>query len=178
MADKFIDGGRSVTSKIVAFLMTFASGESYSLTEIARLTGLPVSTTHRLVTELLDWGMLQRSSTGRFCIGMQLRAIVSRAAVIPPHLHQRARRVMEDLAAVSAGGVVRLAVLQDLDVAYIRHLDLVVNAGGAGQPGDARRGGAGCQGRRLTTASLAWHGHSAQLHRWQMMRTVHSVRLW
>ena len=62
-------------SKIVAILTTFASGGSYSLTEIARLTGLPVSTTHRLVTELLDWGMLQRSSTGRFCIGMQLWAI-------------------------------------------------------------------------------------------------------
>jgi DNA-binding IclR family transcriptional regulator len=121
MAGNFVDAGRSVTSKIVAILMTFGNGGSYSLTEIARLTGLPVSTTHRLVTELLDWGMLQRSSTGRFSIGMQLQAIVSRAAVIPPNLHERARRVMEDLAAVSPGAVVRLGVLEDLDVTYIEH---------------------------------------------------------
>ena len=48
--------GRSVTSKVIAILMTFGSGGSYSLTEIARLTGLPISTAHRLITELLGLG--------------------------------------------------------------------------------------------------------------------------
>jgi len=119
MAGNSTDAGRSVTSKVIAILMTFANGGSYSLTEIARLTGLPISTAHRLVTELLDWGMLQRSGEGRFRVGMQLRAIANQAVGVMPNLHERARRVMEDLAAVSSRSAVRLGVLQDLEVAYI-----------------------------------------------------------
>lgn len=119
MAGNSTDAGRSVTSKVIAILLTFGNGEAYSLTEIARLTGLPVSTAHRLATELLDWGMLQRTGEGQFRIGMQLRAIANQAAMVAPNLHERARRVMEDLAAAAGRGVVRLGVLQDLQLAYL-----------------------------------------------------------
>ena len=51
MAGNSTDAGRSVTSKVVAILLTFADGNIHSLTEIARLAGLPVSTAHRLATE-------------------------------------------------------------------------------------------------------------------------------
>src|SRR4051812_3198917 len=98
--------------------MTFRTGEAYSLTEIARLTGLPVSTAHRLATELVDWGMLQRTGEGQFRIGTQLRAIANQAAAVP-NLHERARRVMEDLGAAAARAVVRLGVVQDGDVAFL-----------------------------------------------------------
>src|SRR3954454_9962445 len=111
MAGNSTDAGRSVTSKVIAILMTFTNGRSYSLTEIARLTGLPISTAHRLAGELLDWGMLQRSGEGQFRVGMQLRAIANQALTVMPNLHERARRVMEDLAAVSSRAVVRLGVL-------------------------------------------------------------------
>src|SRR2546421_124505 len=50
MAGNSSEPGRSVTSKVVAILLTFHDGEEHSLTEIARLTGLPVSPTHRPVT--------------------------------------------------------------------------------------------------------------------------------
>jgi DNA-binding IclR family transcriptional regulator len=119
MAGNSTDSGRSVTSKVIAILMTFSHGEAYSLTEIARLTGLPVSTAHRLATELVDWGMLQRTGEGQFRIGMQLRAIANHASPVVPNLHERARRVMEDLAAAAGRGLVRLGVLQDLEVSYI-----------------------------------------------------------
>ena len=119
MAGNSTDSGRSVTSKVIAILLTFSHGEAYSLTEIARLTGLPVSTAHRLATELVDWGMLQRTGEGQFRVGMQLRAIANSAGPVVPNLHERARRVMEDLAAAAGRGVVRLGVLQDLEVAYI-----------------------------------------------------------
>ncbi len=52
MAGNSTDTGRSVTSKVIAILLTFTGGSVYSLTEIARLTGLPISTAHRLATEL------------------------------------------------------------------------------------------------------------------------------
>lgn len=44
MAGNSTESGRSVTSKITSILMTFTRGSVHSLTEIARLAGLPVST--------------------------------------------------------------------------------------------------------------------------------------
>ena len=119
MAGNSTDAGRSVTSKVIAILMTFRTGEAYSLTEIARLTGLPVSTAHRLALELVDWGMLQRTGEGQFRIGAQLRAIADQAAVAEPSLHERARRVMEDLAAASGRAIIRLGVLQGAEVLFL-----------------------------------------------------------
>src|ERR1051325_3528911 len=112
MAGNSTDTGRSVTSKVIAILLTFSHGEAYSLTEIARLTGLPVSTAHRLAMELVEWGMLQRTGGGRFRIGTQLHAIADRATAVVPNLHERARRVMEDLAVAAGRAVVRLGILR------------------------------------------------------------------
>ena len=119
MAGNSTDAGRSVTSKVIAILMTFRTGEAYSLTEIARLTGLPVSTAHRLAMELVEWGMLQRTGEGQFRIGTQLHAIADRAAAAVPNLHERARRVMEDLAVVAGRAVVRLGVLRGSEVLFL-----------------------------------------------------------
>jgi DNA-binding IclR family transcriptional regulator len=115
MAGNSTDAGRSVTSKVIAILMTFRTGDAYSLTEIARLTGLPVSTAHRLSMELVDWGMLQRTGEGRFQVGTQLHAIADRAASAVPNLHERARRTMEDLAAAASRAVVRLGVVHGVE---------------------------------------------------------------
>ena len=61
MAGNSTESGRSVTSKITSILMTFTQGSVHSLTEIARLAGLPVSTTHRLTAELASWRLLERT---------------------------------------------------------------------------------------------------------------------
>ena len=119
MAGNSTDAGRSVTSKVIAILMTFRTGEAYSLTEIARLTGLPVSTAHRLSMELVEWGMLERTGEGQFRIGVQLHAIADRACTGVPNLHERARRVMEDLAVVASRAVVRLGVLHGPEALYL-----------------------------------------------------------
>jgi DNA-binding IclR family transcriptional regulator len=80
MAGNAIEPGRSVTSKVVAILLTFGDGAEHSLTEIARLTCMPVSTTHRLVTELAGWGLLERTAESHFRVGGSIRAIGSRAS--------------------------------------------------------------------------------------------------
>ena len=54
---------RSAVSRITAILSTFLSGTVHSVTEIARLTGLPVSTTHRLAVDLASWQLLHRTPT-------------------------------------------------------------------------------------------------------------------
>jgi DNA-binding IclR family transcriptional regulator len=119
VAGNSTDAGRSVTSKVIAILLAFRTGEAYSLTEIARLTGLPVSTAHRLSTELVEWGMLQRTGEGQFRIGCQLQAIANRAGAGVPNLHERARQVMDDLAAAAGRVVVRLGVLHDAEVLFL-----------------------------------------------------------
>ena len=117
MAGNSADAGRSVTSKVIAILMTFTKGQSYSLTEIARLTGLPVSTTHRLATELAAWGVLERTDDTQYRVGLPLKVIGSQAPTTPG-MQEQARRVMEDLVAATRANV-RLGRLDDLDVSYL-----------------------------------------------------------
>ena len=117
MAGNSTDTGRSVTSKVVAILQTFSQGERHSLTEIAHRTALPISTVHRLASELAAYGMLERTDDGDYRIGTPLKIIGSCPDDAPP-LHERARSVMEDLSATTQRDV-RLGVLQATQVAYI-----------------------------------------------------------
>lgn len=107
-----------MTSKVIAILRTFGDATEHSLTEIARLSGLPMSTTHRLTNELVQWGMLERTAEGLYRVGLQLRTIAGRSAAVPPSFHERARQVLEDLAQTMRC-VVRLGVLEGLSVTYI-----------------------------------------------------------
>ena len=97
MAGNSAEPGRSVTSKIVAILLTFHDGNEHSLTEITRLTCLPVSTAHRLVTELA-MGVLEHTDESMFRIGLPIKAISSRRSYTPAIL-ESARRVLENLVA-------------------------------------------------------------------------------
>ena len=52
MAGKGSEPRRSVTSKVVAIIRSFGYGRSLTITEVAHVANLPLSTTHRLVHEL------------------------------------------------------------------------------------------------------------------------------
>jgi DNA-binding IclR family transcriptional regulator len=117
MAGNSTEPGRSVTSKVVSILLTFHDGSEHSLTEIARLTGLPISTTHRLVTELACWGVLERTDESQFRAGMPIRSIGGRSAYSPA-IVESARRVLEDLV-TAARSEAQLGVLTGTWVAYI-----------------------------------------------------------
>ena len=52
---------QSVTSKVSAILGVISSSPYRSLTEIARVTDLPLSTVHRLLHELVTSGLITRS---------------------------------------------------------------------------------------------------------------------
>ncbi len=117
MAGNSTESGRSVTSKIISILLTFTEGSEHSLTEIARLAGLPVSTAHRLTSELASSRLLERTDNGLYRAGLPLRMIGSNDGS-PPTIAQRAPCVLEDLSAATKCRV-RLGVLHELDVAYI-----------------------------------------------------------
>ncbi|WP_411374955.1 IclR family transcriptional regulator [Arthrobacter sp. MPF02] len=58
-------GSDSSLSRGLALLDLFTSADQVlSISEMARRSGVPKSTTHRLVGDLIAWGALQRSSTG------------------------------------------------------------------------------------------------------------------
>jgi DNA-binding IclR family transcriptional regulator len=97
--------------------MTFTEGSEHSLTEIAQLAGLPISTAHRLTSELASWRLLERTPDGRYRAGLALRTMGSGDSCAPA-LRERAPCVLDDLARVTRCRV-RLGVLQELEVAYI-----------------------------------------------------------
>src|SRR4051794_23054336 len=117
VAGNSTESGRSVTSKITSILMAFTEGSEHSLTEIARLAGLPISTAHRLTSELASWRLLERTEDGRYRMGFPLR-VIGTTDSCASSLRERAPCVLEDLAAAT-GRRARLGVLRELEVAYI-----------------------------------------------------------
>jgi DNA-binding IclR family transcriptional regulator len=117
---------RTVISKISLILLAIADG-SRTLTEIAVRTELPLSTVHRLTTDLAAWGVLDRAHDGRYRVGPPLRTVVCEGTssiddpVDPPlTLRDLAVPVMDDL--FRAVGVrVRVGFLDEvLDVTYVQ----------------------------------------------------------
>ena len=96
MAGNSTEVGRSVTSKITSILLTFTEGSEHSLTEIARLAGLPISTAHRLTSELASWRLLERTEDGHYRAGLPLR-MIGTVDACPPSIAERAPCVLEDL---------------------------------------------------------------------------------
>lgn len=66
-------GGVSSLERAVLILETFDTGtRDLSVTEISERSGMPLSTTHRIVTELLGLGLLERTHHRRCRIGLRL----------------------------------------------------------------------------------------------------------
>jgi DNA-binding IclR family transcriptional regulator len=88
-----------------------------SLSEIARSTGVPLSTAHRLVAELCSWGGLERDDDGRYRVGLRIWEL---GALAPRGLGLReaALPFMEDLYEVTHENV-QLAVREGTEVLYV-----------------------------------------------------------
>jgi len=127
--------GRSVISKVVCLLDAFGTdAPELSLGDLARITGLPVSTTYRLATELVDWGGLERADGAGYRIGMrmwELGALAARGVT----LRDVALPFMQDLYEATHENV-HLAVRDHLEALYVDTI-----AGRESVPVRSRRGG-------------------------------------
>jgi IclR family acetate operon transcriptional repressor len=123
------DPGRSVISKISAILLAVSEGSAPTLTEIAARSDLPLSTVHRLVTELAAWRVLERDVEGRYRAGPPLRTIGAGsacsghelddgAATPAARIRDRSVPVIEDLFRAT-GAPVRVGFLDGAAVAYV-----------------------------------------------------------
>lgn len=117
------DGGpaRSASQRLLAVLDAF-DGEHRSLTlsDLARRAGLPVSTAHRLVGDLLAWGGLERGDDGLLRVGLHLWEV---AALAPRTigLREAAMPSMGDLYDATHENV-QLAVRDGLEVVFVERI--------------------------------------------------------
>lgn len=93
MEAESLAGRPSMLGRGLALLQAFGDGETLlTLTELAKRTGLPKPTVHRLVAELLAWGGLERSGRhlrlGRRVVTLGLQAPFERRLrdAADPHL--------------------------------------------------------------------------------------------
>jgi hypothetical protein len=71
---------RSAAAKVIAIICAFAYRRELSNAQIARLTGLPASTVHRLLGELVVGGMVERTTRRQYRVGPKLQAIAASAS--------------------------------------------------------------------------------------------------
>jgi DNA-binding IclR family transcriptional regulator len=121
MAGRSSEPGRSVTSRALRILDAFDAGSPrLSLSEIAERSGIPLTTAHRLLAELADWGALTRRSDGRYEIGRKLWDL-GLLAPVSLELRQVAAPFVLDLH-TTIRDTVHLAVREGLSALYVERI--------------------------------------------------------
>lgn len=116
MAGRANEPGRSVTSKVFSLLEVFETQQrSLSQGQIVDLTGLPQSTAHRLLGELVEWGALSRDGNGRYQAGMRLWELGQNAG---RQLREISRPYIQDLYSLTRE-TAQLAIRDGSDALYI-----------------------------------------------------------
>ncbi|WP_062206146.1 IclR family transcriptional regulator [Demequina salsinemoris] len=73
--------GDSVTDRIVRVLETFTPTRTVqTASEVGRRAGLPSSTAHRVVSDLVSAGLLDRDGEGRLSVGLRLWELATRSS--------------------------------------------------------------------------------------------------
>lgn len=117
--------GESALARAVRVLDAFDAGmTNLSATEIAARSGMPLSTTHRLLGELVSLGLLERVPEKRYCVGVRLWELAVRTPgalgireVALPHLTR---------AHAAIGQHLNLGILQDSEMLYLIRLSAPV----------------------------------------------------
>lgn len=110
-----------MTSRIVRIISAFdGSHPAMPVSALSRRAALPLSTTHRLVGDLVAHGLLQHEPDGRIRLGLHLWELASRSSSALD-LKAVAMPFMEDLQAVVRQHT-QLSVLQDDEVLFIERL--------------------------------------------------------
>ena len=113
--------GASVSSRLLAVLGAFDEGaRQLSLTELSRRSGLPLSTTHRLLGELVEWGALRRADDGRYVLGRRMWEI-GLLAPIQVEVREIASPFLSDVFAATQA-TVHLAVREGTKALYVERL--------------------------------------------------------
>jgi DNA-binding IclR family transcriptional regulator len=111
----------TVVSKVIAILSAFTPDtREQSLNQLAQRSGLPLSTTYRLASALVDGGALEPGKHGGYRVGLRLWEVGS-LAVRGLTLRDVAVPFMQDLYEVTHENV-HLAVLSGLEALYVEKI--------------------------------------------------------
>jgi DNA-binding IclR family transcriptional regulator len=108
---------RSVTGRVFSILDAFGDTDrNLTAAELVRRTGLPKSTVHRIIGDLVDHGLLERAAGG-YALGLHLFEL---GCLVAPHrrLRELALPFMEDLYEATHE-VVHLAISHGSEVLYL-----------------------------------------------------------
>ena len=116
--------GESVVDRIIKLLSAFERNTpKLSMSELARQTDLPTSTTHRLASELWNAGFLDRDDEGKFGIGVRMWELAARSNPLE-EFRQRGLPVMEGIQeAVRQHVSLSVPSYEDFTVLYLERLD-------------------------------------------------------
>lgn len=110
-----------VLGRVLRLLEAFTTQRPVmTLSELARHSGLPVSTAHRMVAELVIWGALERGDDGGYRVGLRLWEL---GALAPrgQGLRERALPFLEDLSQITRENV-QLAVREGTEVVFVERI--------------------------------------------------------
>jgi DNA-binding IclR family transcriptional regulator len=112
---------RSTVARALGVLAVFGDARlELTLSEIARHAGLPLTTAHRIVGELVRWGALERTSRGGYQVGLRLWEV----GALAPRAHglrETAMPFLEDLYEATRQNVV-LGVLDGVEVVFVEQI--------------------------------------------------------
>lgn len=121
MAGNTSTPGASVAARVLSVLAAFDDRHrTLTLTELAGRAGLPLSTTHRLVAELAEWGGVVRRDDGRYAVGRRMWDL-GLLAPVQTGLRQVASPFLHDVYAATLA-TVHLAVRDGHEVLYLERL--------------------------------------------------------
>lgn len=116
--------GESVIERVVRILRAFGRDTPLlGMSELARAAGLSTSTTHRLATELLASGLLERDANGRMGVGIQMWELAARSNPVE-EFRRRGLPVLEGIhAAVRQHVSLSIPRFDSHSVLYLERLD-------------------------------------------------------
>jgi DNA-binding IclR family transcriptional regulator len=80
-------GPQAVTARVAAIVLAVAARPHPSMTEVARMVGLPVSTTHRLLSGLVAGRLVERTMQGRYQLDPAALPTWSGSAALRAHIN-------------------------------------------------------------------------------------------
>lgn len=112
--------GETMIERVVRVLAAFGGDGPLTASEIARRSDLPVPTAHRIVTDLVSVGLLERDEHRRFRVGIRLWELAARSTSALT-LREIALPYLEDLHAVVKEHI-QLSILEGNDVLTVEKL--------------------------------------------------------
>ncbi|MET7298790.1 IclR family transcriptional regulator [Embleya sp. NPDC005575] len=111
----------TAAGKVLRVLSVFdREHQTHTLSEIAQRTGLPLSTTHRVVAELAGWGAIERGEDGSWHVGLRLWEIAS-GCPRTQILRDVALPFMQDLYEVTHENI-QLAVREGTELVFVERI--------------------------------------------------------